>query len=60
AVRSNPDCTHEPPAQPDCCASSGTFQLDTNPERLDKAPLAAASGNWELVDLDIVSLEVVA
>ncbi|MBJ3172976.1 replication initiation protein [Salmonella enterica subsp. enterica serovar Derby] len=51
---------HEPPVQPDCCACSGNFQLESNPERHDKAPLAAAIGNWELVDLDIESLEVVA
>ncbi|MCO7451707.1 replication initiation protein (plasmid) [Enterobacter hormaechei] len=51
---------HEPPVQSDCCASSGNFQLDSNPERHDTAPLAAAIGNWELVDLDIESLEVVA
>ena len=60
AVRSKLDCMHEPPVQSDCCASSGNFQLDSNPERHDKAPLAAAIGNWELVDLDIESLEVVA
>ncbi|WP_275354119.1 hypothetical protein, partial [Klebsiella pneumoniae] len=60
AVRSKLDCMHEPPVQSDRCASSGNFQLDSNPERHDKAPLAAAIGNWELVDLDIESLEVVA
>ncbi|MDF3685943.1 hypothetical protein P3S40_24730, partial [Enterobacter hormaechei] len=60
AVRSRMDCMHEPPVQSDCCTSSGNFQLDSNPERHDKAPLAAAIGNWELVDLDIESLEVVA
>ncbi|PHH11325.1 replication initiation protein [Klebsiella oxytoca] len=51
---------HEPPVQSDCCAFSGNYQLESNPERHDKAPLAAATGNWELVDLDIESLEVVA
>ena len=45
AVRSKLDCMHEPPVQSDCCASSGNFQLDSNPERHDKAPLAAATGN---------------
>ncbi|MDR5138183.1 replication initiation protein, partial [Salmonella enterica subsp. enterica serovar Derby] len=24
---------HEPPVQPDCCACSGNFQLESNPER---------------------------
>ncbi|MBJ2901503.1 replication initiation protein [Salmonella enterica subsp. enterica serovar Derby] len=51
---------HEPPVQPDRCALSGNYRLESNPERHDKAPLAAAIGNWELVDLDIESLEVVA
>ncbi|EAM4664427.1 replication initiation protein [Salmonella enterica] len=50
----------EPPVQPDCCACSGNCSLGSNPERHDKSPLAAATGNWELVDLDIESLEVVA
>ena len=44
AVRSKLDCMHEPPVQSDRCASSGNFQLDSNPERHDKAPLAAATG----------------
>ncbi|PAN79610.1 replication initiation protein [Enterobacter cloacae] len=38
---------HEPPVQPDCCACSGNFQLESNPERHDKAPLAAATGKRE-------------
>ncbi|EPT5354781.1 hypothetical protein ACVW2E_004538, partial [Escherichia coli] len=45
AVRSKLDCMHEPPVQSDCCASSGNYQLESNPERHDKAPLAAATGN---------------
>ena len=34
------------PVQSDCCAFSGNYQLESNPERHDKAPLAAAIGNW--------------
>ncbi len=33
---------HEPPVQPDRCALSGNYQLESNPERHDKTPLAAA------------------
>ncbi|PLC60010.1 replication initiation protein [Citrobacter sp. L55] len=36
---------HEPPVQPDCCARSGNYQLESNPERHAKTPLAAAIGN---------------
>ncbi|XGI30836.1 replication initiation protein (plasmid) [Klebsiella pneumoniae] len=36
---------HEPPVQSDCCALSGNYHLESNPERHDKAPLAAATGN---------------
>ena len=46
AVRSKLDCMHEPPVQSDCCALSGNYRLESNPERHDKAPLAAAIGNW--------------
>ncbi|ECR1772616.1 replication initiation protein, partial [Salmonella enterica subsp. enterica] len=28
-----------------CCALSGNYHLESNPERHDKAPLAAATGN---------------
>lgn len=45
AVRSKLDCMHEPPVQSDCCACSGNYRLESNPERHDKAPLAAAIGN---------------
>ncbi|WP_228408112.1 hypothetical protein, partial [Salmonella enterica] len=45
AVRSKLDCMHEPPVQSDCCALSGNYRLESNPERHDKAPLAAATGN---------------
>ena len=37
---------HEPPVQSDCCALSGNYRLESNPERHAKAPLAAATGNW--------------
>ncbi|EGZ0343153.1 replication initiation protein [Escherichia coli] len=33
---------HEPPVQPDRCALSGNYRLESNPVRHDKAPLAAA------------------
>ncbi|HIA8198083.1 TPA: replication initiation protein [Escherichia coli] len=36
---------HEPPVQSDCCALSGNYRLESNPERHAKAPLAAATGN---------------
>ncbi|MBT9229071.1 replication initiation protein [Escherichia coli] len=42
---------HEPPVQPDRCALSGNYRLESNPVRHDLAPLAAAIGNW-IVDLD--------
>ncbi|EMY8249049.1 TPA: replication initiation protein [Klebsiella pneumoniae] len=51
---------HEPPVQSDYHALSGNYRLESNPERHDKSPLAVATGNQELVDLDIESLEVVA
>ncbi|AJB60565.1 replication initiation protein [Enterobacter hormaechei subsp. steigerwaltii] len=35
---------HEPPVQSDCCALSGNYQLESNPERHDLSPLAAAIG----------------
>ncbi len=44
AVRSTLDCMHEPPVQSDCCALSCNYQLESNPERHDKTPLAAATG----------------
>ncbi|MCX0020771.1 replication initiation protein, partial [Escherichia coli] len=31
--------------QPDRCALSGNYRLESNPVRHDKAPLAAATGN---------------
>ena len=45
AVRSWMDCMHEPPVQSDCCALSGNYHLESNPERHDLSPLAAATGN---------------
>ncbi len=33
AVRSRIDCMHEPPVQSDCCALSGNYRLESNPER---------------------------
>lgn len=33
------------PVQSDCCALSGNYRLESNPERHDKTPLAAATGN---------------
>ena len=44
AVRSKLDCMHEPPVQSDRCALSGNYQLESNPERHAKAPLATATG----------------
>ncbi|MET5944648.1 replication initiation protein, partial [Enterobacter hormaechei] len=35
---------HEPPVQSDCCALSGNYRLESNPERHVKTPLAAATG----------------
>ncbi|ECU6091230.1 replication initiation protein [Escherichia coli] len=35
---------HEPPVQSDCCACPGNFRLESNPEKHDKTPLAAANG----------------
>ncbi|WP_440137152.1 replication initiation protein [Klebsiella pneumoniae] len=38
-------CKQELPVQPDCCALSGNYRLESNPERHANAPLAAATGN---------------
>ncbi|MEN2798231.1 replication initiation protein [Klebsiella pneumoniae] len=35
---------HEPPVQPDCCALSGNYHLESNPDGHAKTPLAAAIG----------------
>ena len=45
AVRSKLDCMHEPPVQSDYHARSGNYQLESNPERHEKSPLAVATGN---------------
>ncbi len=37
-------CTN-PPVQPDRCALSGNYRLESNPVRHDLSPLAAATGN---------------
>ncbi|RRR21568.1 replication initiation protein [Enterobacter hormaechei] len=36
---------HEPPDQSDYHARSGNYQLESNPERHDKSPVAVAIGN---------------
>ncbi|MCL0306364.1 replication initiation protein [Escherichia coli] len=51
---------HEPPVQSDCCALSGNYRLESNPERHDKSPLAAAIGNWTRWIEILRVLEVVA
>ena len=57
AVRSKLDCMHEPPVQSDCCVLSGNYHLESNPERHDKAPLAAATGNgFRGVGLEVMRL----
>jgi len=36
---------NDPIVQSDCCALSGNYHLEFNPERHDNAPVAAAIGN---------------
>ncbi|WP_275256665.1 replication initiation protein [Citrobacter freundii] len=36
---------HEPPVQSDCCAHSGNYRLESNPDKHAKAPLAVAIGD---------------
>ena len=64
AVRSRMDCMHEPPVQSDYHARSGNYQLESNPERHDKSPVAVAIGNWvhgaEIVENAYRVLEVKA
>ncbi|WP_249545437.1 replication initiation protein [Escherichia coli] len=36
---------HEPPVQPDRCALSCNYRLESNPVRHALTPLAAATGN---------------
>nr|WP_227629242.1 replication initiation protein [Klebsiella pneumoniae] len=51
---------HEPPVQPDCCALSGNYHLESNPDGHAKTPLAAAIGNWMYTRLRYRVLEVEA
>ncbi|WP_407230019.1 hypothetical protein, partial [Escherichia coli] len=43
------------PVQSDCCACSGNYQLESNPERYDKAPLAAATGKQDVREMYLSS-----
>ncbi|MEG9004880.1 replication initiation protein [Acinetobacter baumannii] len=43
---------HKPPVQSDCCALPGNYHLESNPRKHDKAPLAAATGNWDIRERD--------
>ncbi|EMV1573251.1 replication initiation protein [Enterobacter hormaechei] len=36
---------HEPPVQSDYHVRSGNYQLESNPEKHDKSPVAVAIGN---------------
>ncbi|EPI5318106.1 replication initiation protein [Shigella flexneri] len=48
---------HEPPVQPDYHARSGNYQLESNPERHDKSPVAVAIGNgFRGVSLEVMRL----
>ena len=58
AVRSKLDCMHEPPVQSDCCALSGNYRLESNPERHEKSLLAAAISNWRYTRDKLRGLEV--
>ena len=58
AVRSRIDCMHEPPVQSDCCALSGNYRLESNPERHEKSLLAAAISNWRYTRDKLRGLEV--
>ena len=60
AVRSKLDCMHDPPVQSDRCALSGNYQLESNPERHDKTPLAAAISNRSAREDRLRGLEVEA
>ncbi|WP_410959271.1 replication initiation protein [Salmonella sp. SAL4433] len=42
---------HEPPVQSDCCALSGNYRLESNPERHDFSPLAAAIGRQDVREM---------
>ena len=51
---------HKPPVQSDRCALSGNYQLESNPERHDKTPLAAAISNRSAREDRLRGLEVEA
>nr|WP_072276603.1 replication initiation protein [Salmonella enterica] len=51
---------HEPPVQSDRCALSGNYQLESNPERHDTTPLAAAISNRSAREDRLRGLEVEA
>ncbi|MHD0423222.1 replication initiation protein [Escherichia coli] len=42
---------HEPPVQSDRCALSGNYRLESNPERHDLSPLAAAIGRQDVREM---------
>ncbi|RJK73346.1 replication initiation protein [Klebsiella pneumoniae] len=48
---------HEPPVQSDCCALSGNYHLESNPERHDLSPLA---GKPLVTDLEELVLKLCA
>ncbi|WP_219564316.1 replication initiation protein [Salmonella enterica] len=41
----------ESPVQSDCCALSGNYRLESNPERHEKSPLAAATGKHDVREM---------
>ncbi|EAA8214826.1 replication initiation protein [Klebsiella pneumoniae] len=49
---------HEPPVQSDYHARSGNYQLESNPERHDKSPVAVAISNWRYTRDKLRGLEV--
>ncbi|ATR13415.1 replication initiation protein [Leclercia sp. LSNIH6] len=49
---------HEPPVQSDYHALFGNYQLESNPKRHDKSPLAAAISNWRYTREIFRGLEV--
>ncbi|VXG75175.1 replication initiation protein [Salmonella enterica] len=42
---------NEPPVQSDCCAFSGNYRLESNPERHVKSPLEAATGKQDVREM---------
>ena len=42
---------HEPPVQPDRCALSGNYRLESNPVRHDLTPLATATGKQDVREM---------